>query len=208
MGSIRRREPVLRMISNFRLALVVLVPLFTANAAVSQTIWHAPKGKSVMVDGTVEQGEWDDALVKDLVGLARIRIKRSEEYVFFGVELLNSDDGALDLYVSPSPGEIYDLHASAKLGERKLADHAWPEWKWWNNTGWVANTSRVDSFQKPSFLPAKVREFQISRTKFLGNQWRVMFEILTPADPTWKTTPYPPKAKTTDTRDWIRLEFE
>jgi hypothetical protein len=70
------REPVVRMMSKFRLALAVLVPWFTATAAVSQTIWHAPKGKSVMVDGTLEQGEWDDALVKDLAGLAHIRVKR------------------------------------------------------------------------------------------------------------------------------------
>jgi len=196
------------MISNFQLALVVLVPLFTTTAAVSQITWHAPKGKSVMVDGTLEQGEWDDALVKDLAGLARIRIKRSEEYVFLAVELLNSDDGALDLYVSPSPGEVYDLHASAKLGERKLVDRTWREWKWWNNTGWVANTSRVDSFQTPSFLPTKVREFQISRERFQGSQWELMLEVMTPGDPTWKTTPYPPEAKTTDARAWIRLDLE
>jgi len=196
------------MMSKCRLALAVLVPWFTATAALSQTIWHAPKGKSVMVDGTLEQGEWDDALVKDLAGLARIRVKRSEEYVFLAVELLNSDDGALDLYVSPSPREIYDLHASAKLGERKLVDRTWPEWKWWNNNGWVANTSRVDSFQTPSFLPTKVREFQISREKFPGSQWNLMLEVMTPADPAWKTIPYPPEAKTIDTRDWIRLEFE
>jgi hypothetical protein len=168
------------MPSNFRLALVVLAPLFTATAAVSQTMWHIPKGKSVMVDGALEQGEWDDALVKDLAGLARIRIKRSEEYVFLAVELLNSDDGSLDLYVSPSSSEIYDLHASAKLGERKLVNRTWPEWKWWNNSGWVANTSRVDSFQTPSFLPTKVREFQISCEKFQGSQWKLMLEVMTP----------------------------
>ena len=161
-----------------------------------------------MVDGTLEAGEWDDALTENLPGLARIRIKYSEQYVFLAVELLNSDDGALDLYLSPSSGAIYDLHASAKLGERKPVDHTWPEWKWWNNTGWVANTSRVDSFQKPSFLPTKVREFQISRSRFGRNEWRVMFEVMTPADPTWKTTSYPPQAKTTDARDWIRLDLE
>lgn len=161
-----------------------------------------------MVDGSLEKGEWDDALVRNLPGLARIRIKHSEQYVFLAVELLDNDDGAVDLYLSPSPGEIYDLHASAKLGERKLADRNWPEWKWWNNIGWVANMSRVESFQKTSFLPTKIREFQIARTKFPTNHWKFMLEIMTPANPTWKTTRYPPEGKTTAPQDWIRLDIE
>lgn len=198
----------MKITGSLRSGLVIPVLLFLTAAGMSQTTWHVPRGEPVMVDGMLEASEWDEALVRDLAGLARIRIKHSEQNVFLAFELLNSNDGALDIYLSPSPGEIYDLRASAKLGERKLADHAWPEWKWWNNTGWVANTSRVDSFEKRSFLPTKIREFQISRTKFQGTQWKFMVEIMTPADPTWKTTRYPPVAKTTDARDWIPLDFK
>jgi hypothetical protein len=190
------------------LKFALTVSLLTAVPGVSQSLWHVPKGRPVLIDGKLEKGEWVDSRVKDLPGLARVRVKRSEEYVFLAIELVSSDDGAVDLYLSPSPGRVYDLHSSAKLGERKLENGAWPEWSWWNNSGWVANISRFDSVKQPYFLPTKVREFQISRARFPGKEWKMMVEVMTPAEPNWRTVAYPPGAKNTDTNGWVMLKFE
>ncbi len=160
-----------------------------------------------MVDGTLDPHEWDDALLVTVQG-ALLRIKQSGEFVFFAVEVENSVDCAVDLYLSPAAGEIYDLHASAKLGERKLEGHTWPEWHWWNNSGWVANTSRVESFDKRSFLPTPVREFQIRRSRFPGAKWRIMLELMTPAEPRWNTAFYPAGATPLVTNNWLTFQFQ
>ncbi len=69
------------------------------------------------------------------------------------------------------------MHASAKLGERQLRGGAFPDWSWWNNRDWVANVSHVDSFERRSFLPAPIREYQIRRARFPSAVWRLRFEL-------------------------------
>jgi hypothetical protein len=168
----------------------------------------APHGKPVMIDGKLAAGEWGDARVVTLPGVARLFVKQSGEYVFLALELTNSDTGTVDLYVSPDD-DIYDLHASAKLGERKLQAGKWPaDWTWWNNAGWVANVSRVDSWDKRTFLPEKVREYQILRSRFPGKRWKIMFDFMTPAKPEWKSVRYPAGASDTDTKGWLVLELD
>jgi hypothetical protein len=73
--------------------------------------------------------------------------------------------GSQTLYIASEDGSIHDLHASAKLGERELQGGKWPgDWRnWWNNRGWVANVSQVESFEKRAFVLANVREYQIER---------------------------------------------
>jgi hypothetical protein len=100
------------------------------------------------------------------------------------------------------------LHASAKLGERRFQNGAWPEWIWWNNQGWVANVSRVDSFEKRTFLPTNAREYQIRKSRFPGREWKVMIEFLTPAEPEWKTTPYPAGCVNSNTKGWLVLRLD
>jgi hypothetical protein len=92
--------------------------------------------------------------------------------------------------------------------ERRLENGTRPESNWWNNSGWVTNISRFDSVKKPYFLPTKVREFQISRARFPGKEWKMMVEVMTPAEPNRRTVAYPPGAKNTDTNGWVVLKFE
>jgi hypothetical protein len=72
----------------------------------------------------------------------------------------------------------------------------------------MANVSRVDSFEKRTFLPTKVREFQIRRSRFRGAEWKVMVEFLTPAEPQWKVTPYPAGCSSTNTKGWLVLRLD
>ncbi len=166
-----------------------------------------PEGKPVMIDGRIEASEWSDAATRELPNGMRFFAKHSNEYVWLAIALPDGADGATDLYVSPGAGEIYDLHASAKLGERKLRNTEWPEWSWWTNRGWTANVSRVENFSQPSFLPTSAREYQIRRDKFATQTWKVMFEVLTPAKPEWRTTAYPAQARNLDTTNWWTLTF-
>jgi hypothetical protein len=180
--------------------------LLAGSVAISQQNIRVPLGKPVMIDGNMDASEWKDAAATEFPGLATLYVKRSDEYVWLALKL-NGKDGALDLYLSPPDGSIYDLHASAKLGERRLQRGAWPDRTWWNNEGWVANVSRADSFEKRTFLPANVRQYQIRRSRFPGPSWRVMFEILMPAEPEWKVTTYPVGASNTHTKGWLTLQL-
>jgi hypothetical protein len=106
------------------------------------------------------------------------------------VECVAGDKCTVDVYLQALDGELYDLHSFAKIGERKLQirSSSWPDqWTWWNNDRWVANWSHLDSFEQRKFLPQKVRGYQISRDRFTGKTWRVMFELNGPIASSSKT---------------------
>jgi len=159
-----------------------------------------------MVDGQLGNREWSDAAQFSLGDRARVFVKQRDGYVYIAIEWLTGDMFTVDAYLAPADGKLYDLHSSAKIGERTLQNGAWPEeWTWWNNSGWVANWSRVDQWKPVKFMPEKVREFQIARERFAGDKWKIMFELMAPADPNWKTYTFPPEAKNNSAENWITL---
>lgn len=132
---------------------------------------------AVMIDGVFSEGEWRHAVSVDVPDTARLYFQRSGDFVYIAVQYTSSPSGIVDLYVSPREGEVFDLHASAKLGERQWRGNSFPDWSWWNNHDWTANISHVDSFEKRTFLPAPIREYQIRHSRFGSNTWRVRFEL-------------------------------
>ncbi len=161
-----------------------------------------------MIDGKLTPGEWDDAAQFLLGNLARVYVQQSHDYVWLAVECLTCDMFALDFYVQPADGSLYDLHSSAKIGERKFQGNSWPEpWTWWNNEGWTANWSRVDSFEQRTFMPQRFREYQISRQRFAGETWRVMFELQLPAEPNWQTFAFPEGARNNSSQHWMSFQL-
>lgn len=194
----------------FQLSLIfVLIMFWVSVAAAQHTIRVPTSNRTVMIDGKLSPNEWSDAARFRLGNLADVYVKQSRGFVWLAVERLNGNDFALDLYIQPGDGAIYDLHSSAKLGERMLQGTSWSdEWKWWNNEGWIANWSRVSSFEQRTFLPEKIREYQISRGRFAGDTWRIMFSLMLPAQPQWGTFSFPESAKSTSTEHWMVLQFK
>lgn len=191
-------------------SLCIVIALFSsAQLAAGQQIIRVPKAKRVvMVDGKLAAREWNDAAQFPLGNEAKVYVKQSCGYIWMAIERMSGDDFALDFYLQPADGNLYDLHSSAKLGERRLQGSVWSDqWIWWNNDRWVANWSRVDSFENRKFLPQNVREYQISQERFPGKSWRVMFELLLPAEPEWQSIRYPHAAKNTSTARWITFQF-
>ena len=190
-----------------RNGVVVLVMfLLYATAVLAQTI-RAPLGKPVMLDGKIQPGEWSDATSLPIPNGGRFYVKTSKGFVYIAVQLPDDCSGFTDLYVAPGSGGLYDLHASAKLGERRVQDGKWGEWhEWWNNNGWVANVSRVDSFDKRTFLPAKVREYQMERARFGGLSWRVMVGMsLESRNNDYTVVRFPASASDSNTDQWLQI---
>lgn len=186
---------------------MILLVIFVAGHA-AESVVQVRRGNPPMVDGKFSNNEWSDAAHVDIAnGFATFYAKRSGEFVWLGVRPLKNSRTTVDLYLSPADGGIYDLHASAKLGERKLENGTWPEWQWWNNQEWVANLSRPDNFEQKKFLPDEGREFQIRRSRFPGRRWKIMLEILVISESGVETTSWPAGAKNTDTRGWMVLQL-
>ena len=168
----------------------------------AQTEVKLLNGKPVLVDGQVSAGVWDDATEIKISDQVTLAVKASGDFVFFAVKYPKPTYFGVDLYVSSVAGQLGNLHASAKLGERELKDGKWPDWVWWNNQGWVANTSRGVTFERREFLPDEIKEYQIRRSRFPGKFWRVRLEIHSQT-----TIAFPEKAESNNPDKWLKLKF-
>ena len=165
---------------------------------------------AVMVDGVFSDGEWQKAAQLEVPGTADLYFQHSPDFVYIAVRYTKSASGIVDLYLSPQGGEIYNLHASAKLGERHLRGGAFPDWSWWNNRDWTANVSHADSFEKRSFLPAPIREYQIRRARFPADIWRLRFELTAMGanNETQSHVIFPPGTTDKSTVGWLLLSLK
>ena len=190
------------------LSVCLLLLWNTAHAQLHVTV---PRSRAaVMIDGKLSDAEGKDAARVAVPNTANLYIKQAAGFVYFAVEFTGMPSGIVDLYLSPGNGHIYDLHASAKLGEREPQGGKWPDWLWWNNRDWVANVSRVDSWGKRSFLPEPVREFQLLRVRFPASVWRLRLELraMTAQSQTASTVVFPPGTGDQDVKDWLVLDLK
>ena len=188
--------------------ILISLALLVASLSIGDDI-TVPRGRTVMIDGKISGDEWADAAHIDLNAGGRLFLKTDGQYVYFAVRLPSNRSGFVDLYLAPGDGKFYDLHSSAKLGQRIFSGGAWPEWStWWNNRGWVANVSRVESFDRKKFLDENVREFQIDRNYFTGHEWKIMLEISLAKGQDYVVTTFPSKADKMHSETWLSLEMK
>jgi len=178
-------------------------------AKTPEEIVHVPEGKPVMVDGKIGLEEWSDAAEVKIPGGARLYMKTSGGFVYVAVQFPAGRSGFTDVYIASEDGNIHDLHASAKLGERQLEGGQWPPWSnWWNNQGWVANVSQVESFEKKTFFPAAVREYQIARSRFAGREWRLMLDMsMESQGGQYTVVRFPASGSDSNPEKWLRVQF-
>jgi len=191
---------------------LVAVLLFAVSSAFAVDPVRVPRGNDVMIDGKIAAHEWSDAAIVNVGRDTKLLVKQSKDEIYLAVELPKERNMSIDVFIADSDGVITNLHSSAKLGERTLSGKTWPEdWVWWNNVDWVSNVSRFDSFEPRNFLSTNVREFQIHRSRFKGNSWRVMLEIrvLKPnMGGIESTIVFPEDATNTDASKWIELRLK
>jgi uncharacterized protein (TIGR02246 family) len=191
--------------ANVRISFVLPLLFFIASGAPAQNTIKIPQGKPALVDGKCGAEEWKDAAELIISDNYKLYFKRTDDYVFVCVKPARETRFIVDLYLSPVKGELYTLHASAKLGERAMEGGKWKEWtddwNWWDVNGWWANTLRPLDFEKKTFLPSRAIEFQIGRERFGGNRWRMMFQI---SD---GSLVYPMNADNLNRETWLELDL-
>jgi len=194
----------------FAVYVVALLCLASFAFAAEQQVRVPHSSTVVMVDGKLSLDEWKDAAKVEVPRVVDIYFKQAAGFVYIAVAYTKFPSGIVDLYLAPGDGQIYDLHASAKLGERQFEGGKWPEWTWWNNRDWVANVSRVDSWEKRTFLPEPIREYQIRRSRFPGDVWRVRFELteITEQNETFPVIVLPGESNNHNPADWFVLNLK
>ena len=195
--------------------LLFFLTILNLSNALGQTNILVPHGIPVMIDGDFTGKEWNDGKVITIQDSIKLFFKQTEEFVFIGIEPPKKgyNGGWIDLYLSEGENNIFNLHASRKLGERKLTNGKWEDWdKWWTNKGkWKANYIRPDDIEengktKAIQLKDDGWEYQIRKDKFGKGNWRILFEISIVLNG-FKNIKYPNEL-TTEAKNWLVLTFE
>jgi hypothetical protein len=177
--------------------------LATGQAGAPRAV-RIPAGRAALADGRLEPGEWADARELAAGPDVRLYLKHDEQFFYLAVVRAQAPFFGVNLYLGAADTADYvNLHASAKLGERRGRAGAWPDWAWWNNEGWAANLTRGVSFEERRFLPDTVKEFQIRLRRLPGREFALSLDLET-AD---GTTPLLPEAPERDGLRWLTLRL-
>lgn len=195
--------------------LAILISSFTsqitsANDALSIPITSQPP----LFDGRCEADEWKQAHKIQLPEQIGILLMHDQHSLYICAKGKSVDYTAFDLYVEDAAnGDIYNLHASAQLSERKLEGKEWSETKFWNHQQWggfwvpYAGEETTEKGSNTLFLEGSHREIQIRRNKFPGHRWRLMFRVsaVYQADTYGAEFYYPPGVKDKDPKGWATI---
>lgn len=151
----------------------------------------------ILLDGLFSPGEWDDALRLRIDPKANLLIKTKKGHLFIGIKCTDLKIPVADIYLATENRPIYQLHASAQLGERVLSEEHGsendPPFHWGDTRDWYANEvrwnnstltsimetegiSREEAFSRAVY-PYEGFEFQIKQSKFQTNELWIRIEV-------------------------------
>jgi hypothetical protein len=151
----------------------------------AQSIHAGQLTADTKVDGFLTDAEWSRA--------ARVSGGDGIEFLFaandnhYAIAVLSGAKGPhyVDVFVLQG-GEIVNLHASFKVGERRLVGRDWtdstPATAWGRTTGWTANSVRKRKDVKPetdfarSLEPYQGYEFVLDKSKYGAGPLHVRIE--------------------------------
>jgi hypothetical protein len=195
--------------------LICFLILLCSISAFSQSTVPVPKGKPIMVDGRFGTGEWADAKTINVQESITLYLKQSADYVYIGIQapVQNYRSGWIELYLSDGADNIINLHASRKLGERKMVNGEWGPWKdWWTNQGkWHANYYRPDDVQedgrwKVVQLQDEGWEYQIRKSAFGKGLWKVFLDVSLLTEEV-QSIKYPANGADSKPENWLQLKI-
>ncbi|UCF61202.1 MAG: PD40 domain-containing protein [Anaerolineaceae bacterium] len=106
---------------------------------------QVPEGSVPVIDGNFSEGEWEDALVTDLVNAGELMLMHAEGYLYLGIRSREMGFGSI---CTIEGDQISILHSSAGLGtavfERDIED--WRRIRQFSYCCWGANQRELDDF--------------------------------------------------------------
>jgi len=179
------------------------------------------EGTPVLLDGTISEGEWADALTVPATESITLYFKKYGGFVFIGVDCSTLEIPTADLFFAGD--SIRQFHVSSDLGERVLAlgenpDSA-PPLEWGRISGWSANEVRwsatVVSEKEAAGLPRREAmkaavypyggfEYQFRESKLAGQPLRFRAWIRYRMDRSGSVV-FPQGTSATDTAGWATI---
>lgn len=166
------------------LSLLLNISLVLGIAHASETITINQTNKAPLYDGRCEGNEWQAATQLELPAEVSVYLMHDADSLFVCAKGKKEDYTVIDLYIEhEETGLLYNLHASAQLGERVLTDKGWSELEFWNIEDWggfwvpYAGNEETEDGVRTKFLKGSHREIQVYRKKFKGDTWRIMIGV-------------------------------
>lgn len=185
-------------------------------AADAKAFDSQPVTTPVLLDGLCPDDEWRAAARIELDGAHTLLLMHDAKFAYACILGPSDSPLTLDLYLQGSEtGQLYNLHASAQVGERLRGAHGWPPYEWWNHRGWYSpavpftGVAGEGEERRPQFMNGRPRELQVQRARFGSGTWRAMLSVggRRDADGTWQTLVYPAGAKDDDPAGWAEWRF-
>jgi len=178
----------------------------------------------ILIDGIFSPGEWEDAVSFRVDQRVNLLIKTKKGHLFIGIKCNDLKIPVADIYISSEQGPIYQLHASAQLGERILSNKSGrendPSYNWGETKDWYANEVRWNNRELESIIesegitrdeafsrvvyPYEGFEFQIKYSKFHTNELWIMLDI-SYEDTDRKSIIIPTNTERKHIDNWIKL---
>lgn len=190
----------------------------TFSSAFAQQTIRVPQSEApVLIDGKFPVAEWRNCFVISIEDSVKLYLKQYKGHVFIGVRVERATPSYVDLLLFTPDEQLYNLHASMKIGERLLKGNSWtdsqPAWRWGNNIDWIANEAKIDPTKDTDlpftekFYPYEGYEFQLCRSRFDGKKWHIRIVVQDFAEQLPDIT-FPNNSKKTDTSQWAILNLE
>jgi hypothetical protein len=188
--------------------------------SVSEVSVPETDGRPVMIDGLFTAGEWDDAFAIDAGEGVTLYLKQEKGHVFVGIRCTELGTAVVDLFIQPTGNEIYQLHASAQIGEIVLSapGEEDPRFAWGYSPEWTANEVRWDQARREKLVaegmdtgeaqvetifPYDGFEFQIRKGKFASSRWLIRFNVYSAQ----VRFAFPHGTEPKDTEGWLPLSL-
>lgn len=157
----------------------------TSRNKVSESIAINLTDKTALLDGRCGNDEWEVATKIELPAGASIYLMYDNDYFYFCACGKVEDYTILDLYIEhPQTKRLHKFHLSAQMGESMLTGNEWKpvsaKWELKDYAGfWVPYNGLADPEKRidPQFAKGTHRQMQISRKKFEGKTWNMMFGV-------------------------------
>lgn len=143
-------------------------------------------GEPLLIDGRFGEREWRGAATLAINDSTMLVAMQRDGHVYLGVRFLTPNRSYIDLFLQNNE-TLYNLHASAQIGERLLRDTTWtdsePAWAWGNHVDWIANEVKTNPTMPRSdpwterIFPYEGFEFQLRRSRFNAGTWLVRVEV-------------------------------
>jgi len=200
-----------------------IIFIITISGCSTNKLLKKNKFEPIMIDGKIEKQEWSDSKSVTFSDNYKMFIKEDDRFYYIAIESIQKIPFYVDMFVATN-SNLYNIHASSQLGQRKLTGNKWddrnPKTNWGYKSGWVANTVLFDRSKRKKLkeegfkgnigleivIPYDGFEFQFSKDKWNLNKSSFRIELRNMVGIVdFKEIVFPANSTRHDSSNWFKL---